>query len=287
VSRVDYLPGAGPCLEVIFVVSRNLGYFLIQYYIPSILLVILSWVSFWISVDAVVARVNIGLLTVLTLTTQSTGSRDQLPRVSYIKAIDVWMSTCLVFAFASLIEFAIVNVWSRREARRAKLGGMATLKRALHNAPTQPTTATATTTTTTTTTNTGTTQQQQKQEKQANMTPVKTRALNNTLAPPTTTTATTTTVTTQQQQQQQQQQKQKQQTNMTQVKKRALHNTLAQPTITTTVIADDTDEQEDDKPQEQQQQQVRYRYTGRHTCTGTTHVYCTQRYLCLVRVLSQ
>lgn len=90
---------------------------MIQFYIPSILLVILSWVGFWISVDAVVARVSIGLLTVLTLTTQSTGSRDQLPRVSYIKAIDVWMSTCLVFAFASLIEFAIVNVWSRKEAR--------------------------------------------------------------------------------------------------------------------------------------------------------------------------
>ena len=120
-----YPPGPVPCLEVICVVSRNLGYFLIQYYIPSILLVILSWVSFWISVDAVVARVNIGLLTVLTLTTQSTGSRDQLPRVSYVKAIDVWMSTCLVFAFASLIEFAIVNVWSRHEARRSKNANMA------------------------------------------------------------------------------------------------------------------------------------------------------------------
>ena len=81
-----YPPGEAPCLEVIFVVTRNLGYFLIQYYIPSILLVILSWLSFWISVDAVVARVNLGLLTVLTLTTQSTGSRDQLPRVSYVKA---------------------------------------------------------------------------------------------------------------------------------------------------------------------------------------------------------
>ena len=101
-SYAAYPPGMKPCLEVIFVVSRNLGYFLIQYYIPSILLVILSWVSFWISVDAVVARVNIGLLTVLTLTTQSTGSREQLPRVSYVKAIDVWMSTCLVCSISAL-----------------------------------------------------------------------------------------------------------------------------------------------------------------------------------------
>ena len=59
-----------PCLECIFVVNRDIRYYVIQYYVPSAMLVILSWISFWISVDAVVARVNIGLLTVLTLTTQ-------------------------------------------------------------------------------------------------------------------------------------------------------------------------------------------------------------------------
>lgn len=120
VCVVGYQPGEYPCLEVRFIATRPLGYFMIQFYIPSILLVILSWVSFWISVDAVVARVSIGLLTVLNLVTQSTGSRNQLPKVSYIKAIDVWMTACLVFAFASLIEFAIVNVWSRTEARQKK-----------------------------------------------------------------------------------------------------------------------------------------------------------------------
>lgn len=125
-----YPPGAFPCLEVVFVVKRDIAYFVMQYYITSVLTVILSWLSFWISVDAVVARVNIGLLTVLTLTMQSVGSKGQLPRVSYVKAIDVWMSTCLVFAFASLIEFAIVNVWSRRDARRSKLAsGIASLRR--------------------------------------------------------------------------------------------------------------------------------------------------------------
>ena len=115
-----YPPGAFPCLEVVFIVKRDFAYFLMQYYITSALFVVLSWVSFWISVDAVVARVIIGLVTVLTLTMQSSGARDQLPRVSYVKAIDIWMSTCLVFAFASLIEFAVVNVWSRRDARRSR-----------------------------------------------------------------------------------------------------------------------------------------------------------------------
>jgi hypothetical protein len=97
---------------------RDFGYFLIQVYVPSMLIVILSWVSFWINVEASPARVSIGLLTVLTMTTQSTGANAQLPKVSYIKAIDVWMSMCLVFVFIALLEYAVVNVLARRRGVR-------------------------------------------------------------------------------------------------------------------------------------------------------------------------
>jgi len=107
--------GAFPCLEIAFFLRRDIGYFLIQHYIPSLLVVILSWVSFWINVDASPARVSIGLLTVLTSTTQSTGVNASLPRVNYVKAIDVWMSACLVFVFAALVEYAMVNVYARRK----------------------------------------------------------------------------------------------------------------------------------------------------------------------------
>lgn len=113
----DVAVGAFPCLEIRFVLRRDIGYFLIQLYVPSILIVILSWVSFWINVDAIPARVSLGLLTVLTMTTQSTGANSNLPRVSYIKAIDVWMSTCLLFVFTALVEFAFVNVISRKGVR--------------------------------------------------------------------------------------------------------------------------------------------------------------------------
>ncbi len=49
------------------------------------------------------------------MTTQSSAISQRLPRVSYIKAIDIWMTACLVFVFGALIEYAFVNVLARKE----------------------------------------------------------------------------------------------------------------------------------------------------------------------------
>ncbi|KFW79902.1 GLRA3 protein, partial [Chauna torquata] len=76
-----YNTGKFTCIEVRFHLERQMGYYLIQMYIPSLLIVILSWVSFWINMDAAPARVALGITTVLTMTTQSSGSRASLPKV--------------------------------------------------------------------------------------------------------------------------------------------------------------------------------------------------------------
>ncbi|XP_047183765.1 glycine receptor subunit alpha-2 [Scophthalmus maximus] len=109
-----YNTGKFTCIEVKFFLERQMGYYLIQMYIPSLLTVILSWVSFWINMDAAPARVGLGITTVLTMTTQSSGSRASLPKVSYVKAIDIWMAVCLLFVFAALLEYAAVNFVSRQ-----------------------------------------------------------------------------------------------------------------------------------------------------------------------------
>ncbi|XP_070978741.1 glycine receptor subunit alpha-2-like [Oncorhynchus clarkii lewisi] len=111
----SYNTGKFTCIEVKFHLERQMGYYLIQMYIPSLLIVILSWVSFWINMDAAPARVALGITTVLTMTTQSSGSRASLPKVSYVKAIDIWMAVCLLFVFAALLEYAGVNFVSRQQ----------------------------------------------------------------------------------------------------------------------------------------------------------------------------
>lgn len=103
----------------------------------------LSWVSFWINHEATSARVAlgkmlsliqkkmhfvdqycyfIGITTVLTMTTISTGVRSSLPRISYVKAIDIYLVMCFVFVFAALLEYAAVNYtyWGARAKKKSK-----------------------------------------------------------------------------------------------------------------------------------------------------------------------
>ena len=54
-------------------------------------------------------------------TPQSVGAWMSLPRASYVKAIDIWISTCVFFVFAAMLEFAMVNTLARKEIRRISL----------------------------------------------------------------------------------------------------------------------------------------------------------------------
>ena len=104
--------------EVHFV--RSMGYYLIQIYIPASLIVIISWVSFWLHRNATPARVALGVTTVLTMTTLMSSTNAALPKISYIKSIDVFLGTCFVMVFASLLEYASVGYIGKRIAMKRK-----------------------------------------------------------------------------------------------------------------------------------------------------------------------
>ncbi|KYN03006.1 Glycine receptor subunit alpha-3, partial [Cyphomyrmex costatus] len=105
-----YSTGNFTCLEVVFVLKRRLGYYLFHTYVPTCLIVIMSWVSFWIKPEAAPARVTLGVTSLLTLSTQHAKSQASLPPVSYLKAVDAFMSVCTVFVFMALMEYCLVNI---------------------------------------------------------------------------------------------------------------------------------------------------------------------------------
>lgn len=95
-------------LIAIFKMKRRIGYFLIDTYVPSTIIVIISWISFWINPDTAPARVALGITTVLTMTTLISSARASLPKVSYVKAIDWYLLFCLIFVFGSIMEYTFV-----------------------------------------------------------------------------------------------------------------------------------------------------------------------------------
>ena len=96
-----------------------------DYYIPSILLVSMSWVSFWLEPSAIPGRTTLGGRKIndqiiIIVSISGTGSwltyinlhkniNDNVSRVHYIKYIDIWFLVSTFFIFLSLVEFAIVN----------------------------------------------------------------------------------------------------------------------------------------------------------------------------------
>ena len=69
-----------------FVFTRRIGHYLSRVYIPAILIVSMSWLSFFIDPTSVPARVALSIMTVLTMTTLLIGvGQGSLPVVSYVK----------------------------------------------------------------------------------------------------------------------------------------------------------------------------------------------------------
>lgn len=46
------------------------------------------------------------------MTTLSTVARNSLPRVSYVTAMDLFVTVCFLFVFAAMIEYAMLNYYS-------------------------------------------------------------------------------------------------------------------------------------------------------------------------------
>lgn len=117
VSQQHYGHFAGnfSSISITFKLAREMGFFIMDYYIPSILIVVISWVSFWLHMDASPPRIVLGTNTILAFMTLASKVENSLPKVSYIKASEIWFLGCTIFLFAAMVEFAFVNTIYRRK----------------------------------------------------------------------------------------------------------------------------------------------------------------------------
>ena len=108
VFLVWFFKGSFASLTAVFSFRRRTESFISSIFVPSIVLVVLSWCCFYISPAAVPARVALSITTILTSILLKGNVNRDMPKVSYMKAVDYFMLTSFGFIFAALIEYIIV-----------------------------------------------------------------------------------------------------------------------------------------------------------------------------------
>ena len=88
---------------------RSIGFYVNQFYVPVMFIVIISWIPFWLDRKETLARVGLGVTTVLTMTTLVTQASAQMPKISYMKSLDIYLEFCFAMVFAALIQYAIIG----------------------------------------------------------------------------------------------------------------------------------------------------------------------------------
>lgn len=91
-------------LTATFEFKRRLGYYLIQIYIPCSFLVMLSWIAFWMDKRDTGNRLTVGVTTILTIMFLLGYSNSSVPKMSYVKAMDIYLLSSFALIFFSLIE---------------------------------------------------------------------------------------------------------------------------------------------------------------------------------------
>ncbi|XP_035706836.1 glutamate-gated chloride channel isoform X2 [Folsomia candida] len=105
------------CLKVKLIFNRDRAYYFTTVFIPDIILVTSSFITFWLEWNAVPARIMLGVTTMLNFFTTSNGFRATLPVVSNLTAMNIWDGGSMLFIYLSLLEFVFVNYIGRKRPR--------------------------------------------------------------------------------------------------------------------------------------------------------------------------
>ncbi|XP_047105950.1 glutamate-gated chloride channel-like [Schistocerca piceifrons] len=106
------------CLKVELLLRREFNYYMIHVYLPSCMLVIMSWASFWLDRGDTASRLSLVVAALLMLAVQVSRVYASVPQVAYTMAIDVWIGGCFTFVFTALLESTLVSHASRSDLLR-------------------------------------------------------------------------------------------------------------------------------------------------------------------------
>lgn len=94
-------------VDVMF--ERAVGPYKIQVYLPMALMVMISWLSLWLSAKEISARVGLCMVSIIAGVIIMVSINYSLPRISYFTAMDVYFFVCFLAIFAILVESVFVS----------------------------------------------------------------------------------------------------------------------------------------------------------------------------------
>ncbi|KAK2713483.1 pH-sensitive chloride channel 2-like [Artemia franciscana] len=106
-----------------FSLRREASFYLLDFYIPSVIFVFVSWVGLWYgSPNAEAARFRLGGIALFNYLCLKNFTQRILPRYGkYVTALDIFSFAIFIFLLSALCQFAFVNsIWRRRRPYEAK-----------------------------------------------------------------------------------------------------------------------------------------------------------------------
>ena len=85
--------------EFITTFDHLYGYYILSIFMPTLLLVIVSYCSFYFEEDDFTDRIMVSLTSLLVLSTFISTASSSMARVSYFTFLDIWLSFCIVLVF--------------------------------------------------------------------------------------------------------------------------------------------------------------------------------------------
>jgi hypothetical protein len=94
--------------------SRNSGFYILKVLVPLVLIVMMSWVVFWISPEKFGPQIGISATAMLTLIAFQFAFSSVLPKLSYFTTIDLLVFGSTILVFLSLCEATLTSVLATR-----------------------------------------------------------------------------------------------------------------------------------------------------------------------------
>ncbi|XP_021340321.1 glycine receptor subunit alpha-2-like [Mizuhopecten yessoensis] len=110
------------CAELVLRIKTDYSSSLLRLYLPSVFVVIMAWLSFWLRRDQVAARTSLTTLCVVSMITEKMGVSFLMPEAVGVMAVEIWMFVCLTFVCGALCEFIWVHTLTELE-RKSKVNG--------------------------------------------------------------------------------------------------------------------------------------------------------------------